>query len=111
VTVVFEEGSDVYWARQLVNECLQDARESIPAGFGNPQMGPISIGLGEIFQFEVRTRPDADYSLMELRSILDWDIAFKLRSLPGVVEVNTFLGELKTYEIQIDPNRLVNYGI
>ncbi|HID20857.1 MAG TPA: efflux RND transporter permease subunit, partial [Planctomycetaceae bacterium] len=109
--VVFEEGTDIYWARQLVNERLQQARENIPEGFGSPEMGPISTGLGEILQFEVRAKPGYDYSLMDLRSILDWDIAFKLRSVPGVVEVNTFGGQLKTYEVQVDPDKLLNYNI
>ena len=71
-------------------------------------MGPISTGLGEIYQFEVR---GDGYSLMDLRSILEWDIGFKLRSVPGVVEVNAYGGELKTYEVQLDPNRLVAYGV
>ncbi|NCS73233.1 MAG: efflux RND transporter permease subunit, partial [Deltaproteobacteria bacterium] len=78
VTVVFTEGTDIYWARQLVGERLAAAREEIPAGYGTPEMGPISTGLGEIFQFEVRTeRPCGDggdtaecYTPMELREIL-----------------------------------------
>ncbi|MHB8972715.1 MAG: efflux RND transporter permease subunit [Pirellulaceae bacterium] len=111
VTVVFEEGTDIYRARQLVNERLQQARNNIPEGFGEPEMGPIASGLGEIYQFQVRAEPGQDYSLMELRSVLDWDIAFKLRGVPGVIEVNTFGGELKTYEVQVDPNKLVDYGI
>ena len=112
VTVVFEDGTDIYWARPLVNERLQQAQRNIPEGFGEPEMGPIATGLGEIYQFEVRAKPDSEYDdLMKLRSILDWQIAFKLRSVPGVVEVNTFGGELKTYEVAIDPNKLLNYGI
>lgn len=111
VTVVFEEGTDIYRARQLVNERLQQARNNIPEGFGEPEMGPIATGLGEIYQFQVRSKPGYKHSLMELRSILDWDIAFKLRGVPGVIEVNTFGGELKTYEVQVDPNKLVNYDI
>jgi cobalt-zinc-cadmium resistance protein CzcA len=71
-------------------------------------MGPITSGLGEIYQFEVRGEGQ---SLMDLRSILEWDIAFKLRSVPGVVEVNSYGGELKTYEVQIDPDKLVSYNI
>jgi len=71
-------------------------------------MGPISTGLGEIYQFEVKGE---GRSLMELRSILEWDIAFKLKSVPGVVEVNTFGGELKTYEVQLDADKLVSYRI
>ncbi len=111
VTVAFEDGTDIYWARNLVNERLQQARENIPAGMGEPEMGPIATGMSEIYQFEVRARPGYDYSLMDLRTILDWQIAFQLRSVPGVIEVNTFGGELKTYEVQVDPDRMLNYGI
>ncbi len=111
VTVAFQEGTDIYWARNLVNERLQQARENIPAGMGNPQMGPIATGMSEIYQFEVRAKPGHEFSLMDLRTILDWQIAFQLRSVPGVIEVNTFGGELKTYEIQVDPDKLLNYDI
>ena len=108
VYLYFEEDMDIYFARQLVMERLPQAREAIPPGFGTPEMGPISTGLGEIYQFEVG---GTGYSLMELRSILEWDIAFKLRSVPGVVEVNSYGGELKTYEVQLDANKLVSYKI
>ncbi len=108
VYIYFEEDLDLYFVRRLVLERLPDAREAIPAGLGTPSMGPISSGLGEIFQFEVR---GDGQSLMELRSVLEWDIAFKLRSVPGVVEVNSYGGELKTYEVQIDPDKLVSYRI
>ncbi len=120
VTVVFEEGSDIYWARQLVGERLVEAREQIPDGYGDPAMGPISSGLGEIYQFEVRGEPqcgpgmpDTDdcYTPMELRTILDWYVNYQLRSVPGIVEVNSFGGELKTYQITILPERLVSYGL
>lgn len=111
VTVVFEEGTDIYWARNLVNERLQEAAGEIPAGISPPQMGPIATGLGEIYQFEVRAKPGFDFSLMDLRTILDWQIAYQLRSLPGVIEVNTHGGELKTYEVQVDPNKLLNYKV
>jgi cobalt-zinc-cadmium resistance protein CzcA len=108
VYIYFEENLDLYFVRRLVMERLPDAREAIPAGLGTPSMGPISSGLGEIFQFEVRGE---GLSLMDLRSVLEWDIAFKLRSVPGVVEVNSYGGELKTYEVQIDPDKLVSYNI
>lgn len=111
VTVAFEDGTDIYWARNLVSERLTQAKESIPPGMGSPQLGPIATGMSEIYQFEVRARPGFHYSLMELRTILDWQIAPQLRSVPGVVEVNTFGGELKTYEVQLDPNKLLNYRI
>lgn len=111
ITVVFEEGTDIYWARQQIGERLLIARANIPDGLGRPEMGPITTGLGEIYQFEVRAKPGHELSLMQLREILDWNIAYRLRSVPGVIEVNTFGGQLKTFEVQIDPNRLLNYDI
>ncbi len=119
VTVVFVEGTDIYRARQLVQERLPEVLESIPEGYGTPEMGPIATGLGEIYQFEVRGEPacgrgqdtEACYSPMELRTLLDWFIAFQLKSVPGVVEVNTFGGELKTYEVQPDPNALRSHRL
>ena len=120
VTVVFEEGTDIYWARQLVSERLGEAREAIPPGYGEPEMGPISTGLGEIYQFEVVTQnpcpengPDTEscQTPMELRTILDWMVSFKLRSVPGVVEVNSFGGRLKTFQVTLDPERLTAFGL
>lgn len=117
ITIVFEEGTDIYWARQLVEARLAGVRETIPDGMGHPELGPITTGLGEIYQFEVRAKPDARdaagqrYDLMKLREVLDWNIANQLRGVPGVIEINTFGGELKTYEAQIDPNKLLNYDI
>jgi len=120
VTIVFEEGTDIYFARQLVAERLAEARRAIPQGYGHPSMGPISTGLGEIYQFTVQGEPmcptgepDTEdcYTPMELRTVLDWYIAYQLRSVPGVVEVNTFGGEVKTYEVQLDPARLTALDI
>ena len=120
VTVVFDDNTDIYFARQMVSERLSEARASIPEGYGSPEMGPISTGLGEIYQFEVRGHPmcsaegpdtDKCYTLMELRTILDWYVAFQLRPIPGVVEVNPYGGELKTYEVQVDPARLHGLGL
>ena len=108
VYVYFDEALDPYFVRSLVFERLPEAQASIPEGFGVPQMGPVSTGLGEIYQFEVR---GDGYSLMELRSILDWDIGVRLRTLPGVVEVNAYGGELKSYEVQLDPDLLVAYSV
>ena len=108
VTVVFAEGTDIYWARQLVGERLVEAREQVPEGYGEPAMGPISSGLGEIYQFEVR---GAGYSPMELRTILDWQVNTQLRTVPGVVEVNAFGGELQTYQVTLDPAKLISYGV
>ncbi len=111
VTVAFKDGTDIYWARNLINERLLQAREAIPPGMGTPELGPIATGMSEIYQFEVRAEPGSDYPLKELRTILDWQIAFQLRGVPGVIEVNTFGGELKTYEVQVDPAELQNYDI
>lgn len=118
VTVVFEEGTDLYFARQLVSERLSEAREQIPSAYGSPSMGPISTGLGEIYQFEIRGEPRCEvtpegecYSLMELRTLLDWYLAPQLRQLPGVVEVNAYGGELKTYELRVVPERLLALGL
>jgi cobalt-zinc-cadmium resistance protein CzcA len=108
VTVFFKEDQDMYFCRRLVMERLPQAKEMIPPGFGSPEMGPITTGLGEIYQFEVKGE---GYSAMELRSILEWDIAFKLRSVPGVVEVNTYGGELKTYEVQLNAAKLTSYHL
>ncbi|MCA9605580.1 MAG: efflux RND transporter permease subunit [Myxococcales bacterium] len=114
VTIVFEEDTDLLRARQLVAERLVQAQEELPAGV-QPEMGPLSTGLGEVLQFEVRSdrmcESDAEdsedcHTPMELRSLLDWFIAVELRSVPGVVEVNSFGGELKTYEVEVLPDRL-----
>jgi heavy metal efflux system protein len=108
VAIYFKDGMDPYFCRTLVNERLPQAKESIPSEVGVPEMGPISTGLGEIYQFKVT---DSGHSPMELRSILDWDIAPKLRGVPGVVEVNTQGGDLKTYEVEVDSDKLTGYHI
>jgi cobalt-zinc-cadmium resistance protein CzcA len=108
VTVVFEDGTEIYWARQLIGERVAAAQENIPEGYGEPEMGPISSGLGEIYQFEVRGQ---NKSAMDLRTILEWEIAPRLRTVPGVVEVNAFGGELKTYEVQVRPDDLARHDV
>jgi cobalt-zinc-cadmium resistance protein CzcA len=112
VTVVFHEGTDIYWARQMVSERLTEARDAIPEGFGEPEMAPISSGLGEIFQFEVRGDglPAKDRAMV-LRDVLESQIAPRLRSVPGVVEINAFGGELRTYQVEVTPERLASYGV
>src|SRR5690349_15038492 len=108
ITAVFDEGTDIWWARQIVAERLSEAREAIPEGYGEPELGPVSSGLGEIFQFEVRGE---GRSLMELRDVLEWQIAPRLRAIPGVVEVNSFGGELRTFEVQLTPESLAAHGL
>ncbi|HVK68957.1 MAG TPA: CusA/CzcA family heavy metal efflux RND transporter [Polyangium sp.] len=108
VTVVFRDGTDIYFARQLVNERMREAQEAVPAQYGMPEMGPISSGLGEIYQFAVR---NDNLTLMQLEELLDWQIAPALRTVPGIVEVNSFGGEDKQYQIVLDPKRLQAAGI
>jgi len=108
VTVVFTDDTDIYRARQVVSERLLEARDEIPDSYGTPELGPMSTGLGEIYQFEVRGK---GRSLMDLRSLLEGFVSPQLRTVPGVVEVNTFGGELKTYQLELDPSRLVAYHL
>ena len=108
VSVYFDEKFDIYFVRRLVMERLPTARELIPKGFGSPEMTPVSTTLGEIYQFEVA---DPNRTLMDLRSILDWQVGPALKSVAGVVEVNSYGGEMKTYELQLRPTALVAYGL
>ncbi|MCC9645212.1 CusA/CzcA family heavy metal efflux RND transporter [Rhodopirellula sp. JC740] len=108
VTIVFEEGTDIYRARQLVTERLGDAAASIPPGYGTPTVGPLTTALGEVLQFEVRSDR---HTAMELRTVLEWEIAPKLRQVEGVTEINTHGGYYKTFEVQPDPDRMSSYGI
>jgi cobalt-zinc-cadmium resistance protein CzcA len=108
VTAVFEDGTDLYFARQLVAERLAQAQEAMPAGLDRPEMGPPNTGLAEAFHFLVEGE---GVSTMELRTILDWDIAYRLRSVPGVVEVNSAGGLAKQYQVLVDPARLRSYRI
>jgi cobalt-zinc-cadmium resistance protein CzcA len=107
VTVVFKDGVNVYFARQLVSERLPAAREAIPQGFGSPELGPVTTGLGEVYQFVVQ----GPYSPMELKEILDWQIAYRLRSVPGVTEVSGEGGFTKQYQVIVDPAKLVAYRL
>jgi cobalt-zinc-cadmium resistance protein CzcA len=103
VTVVFTDQTDVWFARQLVLERLRTVQAELPEGAGTPELGPVSSGLGEIYQFVVRSD---HHSPMQLRTLLDWEIVPKLRSVPGVVEVNTMGGELKQFQVVVDRARL-----
>ena len=108
VTIVFRDDTDIYLARQLVAERMREAEGAIPAQYGRPEMGPITSGLGEIFQFTVRGE---GHSLMELEETLDFYIGPQLRLVPGVVEVNSFGGENKEYQVVLDPARLQAAGL
>jgi cobalt-zinc-cadmium resistance protein CzcA len=108
ITVVFEDGTDIYFARQMVLEKMRAAEQAVPPAYGRPEMGPIATGLGEIYQFVVRGE---GHSLMELEETLDWYIGPQLRTVPGIVEVNSFGGEDRQYQVVIDPKRLQAAGL
>ena len=115
VTAVFDDDVNIYFARQLINEKLNEAVQNIPEGMGTPELAPISTGLGEIYQYVLHPAKGAEdkYSAADLRTLQDWVIARQLYGTPGVAEVNSFGGKLKQYEVSIDPYRLraMNLGI
>lgn len=113
VTIVFDETTDIYWARQQVTERLQQAQEQIPKGFGTPVLAPVTTGLGEIYQYTVRPKKGYEnkYDAMELRTIQDWIVRRQLLGVKGVAEVSSFGGLLKQYEIAVVPEKLMAYGI
>ncbi len=108
VTIVFEDDMGTYLPRQLIAEKIKSASEKIPKGFGTPEMGPITTGLGEIYQYILDVKPGYEnrYSPTELRTIQDWIVKRQLSGIPGVVEINTWGGFLKQYEVAINPNKL-----
>ncbi|WCO02891.1 CusA/CzcA family heavy metal efflux RND transporter [Psychroserpens ponticola] len=108
VTIVFDENLGTYLPRQLIAEKIKSASEKIPQGFGTPEMGPITTGLGEIYQYVLDVKPGFEnrYSVTELRTIQDWIVKRQLSGITGVVEVNTWGGFLKQYEIAINPQKL-----
>ncbi|WP_209331111.1 efflux RND transporter permease subunit [Lunatimonas salinarum] len=108
VTIVFEDKVGTYLPRQLIAEKIKTAEQNIPPGFGEPFMGPITTGLGEIFQYIIDVKPGYEdkYSLTDLRTIQDWIVKRQLSGIPGVVEVNTWGGFLKQYEVAVSPERL-----
>ena len=108
VTIVFEDRLGTYLPRQLIAEKIKSASEKIPEGFGSPEMGPITTGLGEIYQYILDVKPEFKnrYSVTELRTIQDWIVKRQLSGIPGVVEVNTWGGYLKQYEVAINPEKL-----
>ncbi len=112
VTITFPDRMDILKARQLVLERLLEAQKNLPDGV-RPELAPISTGLGEVFQFTVETKPgfEQKYSLMDLRSILDWNVIPVIRNVPGVIEVNVYGGKLKQYEVLVDPQKLLSYRL
>jgi cobalt-zinc-cadmium resistance protein CzcA len=110
VNIYFADGTDIYFARQVVGERLQEAREQIPDGFGDPQLGPISTGMGLVLFYYLEDET-GEYSLVELRSIQDWLVKFHLQTVPGVTEVLGIGGHEKQFQVNIHPEQLVQYGV
>ena len=111
ITVVFKEGTDIYFARQLVFERLQAAKELIPQGIGAPEIGPNTSGLGQIYQYLLTTEDGYDIDIMTLRSLNDWLVKLMLMPIDGVTEVLSFGGEVKQYQVNIEPNKLLAYQL
>ncbi|MBC7893733.1 MAG: efflux RND transporter permease subunit, partial [Sphingobacteriaceae bacterium] len=113
VTIVFAEDVDIYWARQQVGERLTEARTLIPTGLGNPELAPVSTGLGEIYQYTVHAKKgfEKQYDATSLRTIQDWYVRRQLIGTPGVAEVNSWGGFLKQYEVALDPEKLRSYDL
>lgn len=111
ITVVFKEGTDIYFARQLVFERLQTAREDIPDGIGTPGIGPNSSGLGQVYQYILRADDPVKYNATTLRSYNDWIVKLLLMPVGGVTEVLSFGGEVRQYQVQLTPQRLLAYNL
>ncbi|WP_293649032.1 efflux RND transporter permease subunit [Thiolapillus sp.] len=111
ITVVFKESTDIYFARQLVFERLQDAREQIPEGVGTPEMGPNTSGLGQVYQYILRSTDHEKYDAIALRSLNDWVVKLLLLPVDGITEVLSYGGEVRQYQVQVDPRKQLSYGI
>ncbi len=113
VTVVFEESVDIYFARQLINERLKEATDKIPQGIGTPELAPVSTGLGEVYQYIIHPKRGSEnkYDAKDLRTMQDWIVARQLYGTPGIAEINSFGGELKQYEVAVNPDRLRAMGV
>ncbi|WP_082891124.1 CusA/CzcA family heavy metal efflux RND transporter [Chryseobacterium glaciei] len=113
ITVVFKDKVDIYFARQLINERLKQAEENIPKGIGTPELAPVSTGLGEVYQYILHPKKGSEkkYNAKDLRTMQDWIVSRQLYGTEGVAEVNSFGGELKQYEVAVNPNRLKAMGV
>jgi len=113
ITVVFDDDVDIYFARQLVNEKLKEAEQNIPQGIGTPELAPVSTGLGEVYQYILHPKKGSEskYNAKDLRTMQDWIVARQLNGTKGIAEVNSFGGELKQYEVAVNPNRLKAMGV
>lgn len=110
VNIYFEDGTDIYFARQLVSERLQLASKEIPEGFGVPQMGPITTGLGQILFYFIHDKT-GQFDKTEMRTIQDWIVKFNLQNIPGVTEVLSIGGHVKQYQVNVHPEKLLKYNL
>ena len=110
VGIYFKDNVDIYFARRLVGEKLQEAKGRLPQGYGEPVLGPNSSGLGQVFWYTVESA-DKKLSMMDLRTLHDWTVRLILRTAPGVDDVVSWGGDEKQYQVQIDPRRLIKYGL
>ena len=110
VGVYFKDDVDIYFARRLVGEKLQEAKERLPQGYGEPALGPNSSGLGQVFWYTVESA-DQKLSAMDLRTLHDWSVRLMLRTAPGVDDVTTWGGQEKQYQVLVHPQKLIKYGL
>lgn len=111
VNIYFEEGTDIYFARRLVNERLSQAKNEIPDGLGEPQLGPITTGLGTVLMYEVKNKEGYHHSLMDIRTAQDWIVKPQLRTVPGVTGVLSIGGDVRQFQVNADMNALVSRGL
>jgi heavy metal efflux system protein len=108
VTVIFKDDVDIWFARQIVNERVKQAESEIPEDYGKPELSPVATALGDIYEFVITSEK---HSPMELRTYMDWELVRKLKSVPGVIDINTIGGDVKQYQILIDPKRLASHDL
>ncbi|GAV20656.1 cobalt-zinc-cadmium resistance protein CzcA [Mariprofundus micogutta] len=111
VTVVFKEGTDIYFARQLVFQKLQDASQTVPAWAGTPKIGPNSSGLGEVFQYIIKSDPAVGFNAMTLRALNDWVVKLMLMPVEGVTDILSYGGEVRQYQVELNPQQLLSYNL
>ncbi len=111
ITVVFKEGTDIYFARQLVFQKLQDARQTVPTWAGIPKIGPNTSGLGQVFQYIIKSDPAAGYDALTLRALNDWVVKLMLMPVGGVTDILSFGGEVRQYQVQLNAERLLSYNL
>ncbi|HKI62309.1 MAG TPA: CusA/CzcA family heavy metal efflux RND transporter [Mariprofundaceae bacterium] len=111
ITVVFKEGTDIYFARQLISQKLQDARQNVPAWAGTPKIGPNTSGLGQVFQYIIKSAPEAGYDALTLRALNDWVVKLMLMPVEGVTDILSYGGEVRQYQVQLHPDQLLSYHL